>query len=49
MDVGIAYLYTFSSEVPQLIAVFEDNLEKRENMIAPIVFLAGSAKYLDPQ
>lgn len=46
-EVGVAYLNAFSSEVQTLIEVFEYNLEKRENMIQPIVFLAASSKFLD--
>lgn len=48
MDVGVAYISHFNDDVQELIESFEDNLEKRENMISPIVFLAGSSKYVNP-
>ena len=44
--VGISYINHFKDQSTVLIPTFEDNLEKRENMIAPIIFLGSTAQYL---
>lgn len=46
-DVGLKYIDAFKGDVSKFANFFSENLDKRDMMIAPIVFIAGCSKYLE--